>query len=81
MKTSATNAGPNEAQLIVLVRTMAQLEAALGCDSRTIYCEFEDPKKYREAVTRFRSNPQSAIRNPQFGWLLPGFSNRAKSGF
>jgi putative protease len=39
---------------------MAQLEAALGCDLRTIYCEFEDPKKYREAVVCFR---QSAIRN------------------
>jgi putative protease len=61
-KTIATDAGPAEAQLIVLVRTMAQLEAALGCDLRAIYCEFEDPKKYREAVIRFR---QSAIRKPQ----------------
>jgi len=60
LKTGATNLGPDEAQLIVLVRTMAQLEAALGCDLRTIYCEFEDPKKYREAVVCFR---QSAIRN------------------
>ena len=42
---------------------MAQLEAALGCDLRTIYCEFEDPKKYREAVNRFSANPQ--FRNPQ----------------
>jgi putative protease len=63
----AKNIDPNEAQLIVLVRTMAQLEAALGCDLRTIYCEFEDPKTYREAVTRFR---QSAIRNPQSAILV-----------
>jgi putative protease len=59
LKSSATNVGSEEAQLIVLARTMPQLEAALGCDVRTVYCEFEDPKKYREAVTRFR---QSAIR-------------------
>ena len=62
LKGSATNVGTEEVHLIVLARTMDQLEAALGCDSRTIYCEFEDPKKYREAVTCFR---QSAIRNPQ----------------
>src|ERR1019366_4723866 len=27
---------------------------ALTCHLRTIYCEFEDPKRYRDAVTRFR---------------------------
>ena len=37
-------------QLIVLVRSLPQLEAALKCGVMTIYCEFEDPKKYREAV-------------------------------
>ncbi len=46
---------PSEAQLIVLVRNLAQLEAALKCGVTTIYCEFEDPKKYREAVTAFRT--------------------------
>ena len=40
-------------QLIVLVRNLAQLEAALACGVTTVYCEFEDPKKYREAVTLF----------------------------
>jgi putative protease len=38
------------AQLIVLVRNLPQLEAALKCGVTTIYCEFENPKKYREAV-------------------------------
>jgi len=33
---------------------MAQLEAVLATRPRTVYCEFEDPKRYREAVTRFR---------------------------
>jgi putative protease len=41
--------------LIVLVRNLAQLEAALKCGVTTIYCEFEDPKKYREAVTIFHT--------------------------
>jgi putative protease len=40
--------------LIALVRTMPQLEAALKCGVTTIYCEFEDPKKYREAVQMCR---------------------------
>ena len=40
-------------QLIVLVRNLPQLEAALKCGAKTVYCEFEDPKKYREAVAIF----------------------------
>jgi putative protease len=42
--------GEGGPELIVLVRTMAQLEAALRCGVGTLYCEFEDPKRYREAV-------------------------------
>jgi U32 family peptidase len=50
------------ARLIVLVRDMAQLEAAMAGGTPTIYCEFEDPKKYREAVARFRAAaPKSEI--------------------
>jgi U32 family peptidase len=41
-------------QLSVLVRNLGQLDGALNHGLRTIYCEFEDPKKYREAVARFR---------------------------
>jgi putative protease len=50
-----------EPELIVLVRNLAQLEAALACGVRTLYCEFEDPKKYRDAVSHFRG---SAFRTP-----------------
>jgi putative protease len=42
-------------ELIVLVRNLPQLEAALKCGVATVYCEFEDPKKYREAVTLFHT--------------------------
>ncbi len=55
--------------LIVLVRNLAQLDAALQCGVETIYCEFEDPKKYREAVTTFHtargcSAPSSILHPP-----------------
>jgi U32 family peptidase len=43
------------ATLIVLVRNLPQLEAALQCGVTTVYCEFEDPKKYREAVQTFHT--------------------------
>jgi putative protease len=36
--------------LLVLVRNLTQLESALDCGTTTLYCEFEDPRKYREAV-------------------------------
>ena len=41
-------------QLVVLVRDATQLDAALRCGIATLYCEFEDPRKYREAVQRVR---------------------------
>ena len=47
--------GRPDLELIVLVRSLPQLEAALKCGVQTIYCEFEDPKKYREAVTIFHT--------------------------
>jgi putative protease len=57
------------ATLIVLVRNLPQLEAALRCGIETIYCDFEDPKKYREAVTLFHtargcSHPSSILNPP-----------------
>ncbi len=50
------SAGSNSptAQLLVLVRSLAQLDAVLSAGIQTIYCDFEDPKGYREAVRRFR---------------------------
>jgi putative protease len=40
--------------LIVLARNLAQLDATLESGIETVYCEFEDPKKNRDAVTRAR---------------------------
>jgi putative protease len=50
-----SSASPREIELIVLVRNLAQLDVALEVGVRVVYCEFEDPKKYREAVARFRA--------------------------
>jgi putative protease len=64
--------------LIVLVRNLAQLEAALRCGVTTAYCDFENPKKYREAVTLFhtaRGCSPSSTRHPQSSqpsiWVAP----------
>jgi putative protease len=46
-------------QLIVLVRSLPQLQAAMDSGIQTVYCEFEDPKKYRDAVKLFRESKLS----------------------
>jgi U32 family peptidase len=42
--------------LIVLVRNLEQLQTALNTGIETIYCEFEDPRKYQKAVEIVRNN-------------------------
>jgi U32 family peptidase len=50
-----TNEQPNRApELIAVIRLREQLDAAWSAGARTIYCEFENPKHYRDTVTRFR---------------------------
>jgi putative protease len=44
----------NSPELIVVIRELHQLEAAWAAGARTIYCEFENPKRYRDAVQTFR---------------------------
>ena len=56
--------GKSDPQLIILVRSLAQLDAALKCGVQTVYCEFEDPKKYREAVTTFHTAYGCAVGGP-----------------
>jgi putative protease len=59
-------AEPSPPTLSALVRTIDQLNAAIESDISTIYCDFEDPRRYKEAVARFKS----AIHNPQSKILL-----------
>ncbi len=42
------------AQLRVLARTMAQAEAAIASEVRSIVLDFENPRAYRDAVARLR---------------------------
>jgi U32 family peptidase len=49
-----SNQGATSPRLIVLIRSLPQLQAAMDCGVQTVYCEFEDPKKYRDAVQLFR---------------------------
>jgi putative protease len=52
----ARSAGVCESpELIVVIRERHQLEAAWSAGARTIYCEFENPKHYRDAVAQFRT--------------------------
>jgi putative protease len=44
-------------RLIILVRNLAQLDAALNAGIQTIYCDFENSKKYRDAVAAVRNSP------------------------
>ena len=44
-------------ELIAVIRHLRQLDAVLPlADIRTVYCEFENPKHYREAVARFHTD-------------------------
>jgi putative protease len=61
-------------QLAVLCRTLPQLESALEAAVPTIYCDFEDPRRYREAVALKSSipHPSSTIHLATPRILKPG---------
>jgi putative protease len=44
--------GESLAQMHVLVRTPEQLDAAIDCRPASIYCDFEDVRRYRAAVEK-----------------------------
>jgi U32 family peptidase len=66
---------PANAELVILIRSLPQLEAALKCGVQTVYCELEDPKKYREAVTIFHTacgcKPETGNRKPEIFVVPP----------
>jgi putative protease len=70
---SLLTSAPTNPELIILVRNLPQLEAALKCGATTVYCEFEDPKKYREAVTLFHTARGCSVYQPSTNThQLPG---------
>ena len=76
---------PSEPRLHVLVRSLAQLDAALGSD--LIYCDFEDPKQYREAVPRVRAAGGTVfvapprIFKPGEEWILKQVRSSEADGY
>ena len=44
-------------RLSVLCRNLEQLQAAIDADAARIYCDFEDPRRFKDAVARFRDSP------------------------
>ncbi|MFE4106325.1 U32 family peptidase [Almyronema epifaneia] len=62
-------------QLIVLVRNLPQLQAALSTGVTTLYCEFEDPRKYQQAIEWVNQQRSAAQTDttalPLSLWLAP----------
>ncbi|MDD5348738.1 MAG: U32 family peptidase [Chthoniobacteraceae bacterium] len=52
---------PGDPALSVLCRTEEQLEAALVCGVATVCLDFEDVRRYREAVERVRARGAAAV--------------------
>ncbi|TAE58040.1 MAG: U32 family peptidase [Nostocales cyanobacterium] len=75
--------------LIVLVRNINQLKAALTENIKTIYCEFEDPRKYKEAVKIAKESNQEIsifvapprINKPGENWILQQVKNADADGY
>jgi U32 family peptidase len=74
--------------LIVLVRNLKQLQVAVDAGINTIYCEFEDIRKYREAVEIVKGKKSSnspipeifiappRITKPGENWILKQMRSR-----
>jgi len=88
-----TRTSEEAATLIVWVRSLAQLEAALEWGARTIYCELENPKHYALAVERVRQHrglraPPATlwvagprITKPGEEWILRQLARSGADGF
>jgi U32 family peptidase len=88
-----TQAYPNPPQLITLVRKLDQIPAAIESGITTIYCELEDPRKYREAVQlvraakKIQSNPlQIFVAPPRItksgeNWILEQVRSSDADGY
>jgi putative protease len=84
---------PQPAQLICLVRNLEQLQAALTAKVTHLYCELEDPRRYREAmrmVEEKRMQTGSAcqlyvapprITKPSERWILQQVQSAQADGY
>ena len=67
-------ANPQQAtpRLSILCRTLEQVEAALELESPAIYCDFEDPRRYKDAVAATRQSKSTKIHLATPRILKPG---------
>ena len=73
---SSAGTAKTEPEIIAVIRGLDQLDAAWAAGVRTIYCEFENPKHYRDAVARFRELQAAQPAAPAAGaassiWVAP----------
>lgn len=75
--------------LLVLVRNLAQMEAAIAAGIPTLYCEFEDPRGYRGAIAQVRqASPEvdiwvapPRITKPGENWILEQVRSSQADGY
>jgi putative protease len=65
--------------LSVLCRNFEQLHAAIECGIETIYCDFEDPRRYKEAVRNFKS--EISNRKSQILLATPRILKPGETGY
>ena len=70
--------GGGAAELSVLCRSLEQVQAALDSGIGTIYCDFEDPRRYKDAVTLRRAGGTSKILLATPRIMKPGESGYLK---
>ncbi len=64
------------AELSVLCRTPVQVRAAVERGVATVYCDFEDPRRYKEAVALREGNSKILLATPRI--VKPGESGYLK---
>jgi putative protease len=66
------SANASSPELIAVIRLAEQLEPAWRAGARTIYCEFENPKHYRDVVAHFRELQNEKAKSLEPGVQSPG---------
>ncbi len=74
-----SRSAPATPHLSVLCRTLHQVTAALECGVETLYCDFEDPRRYKEAVSLVRS--QISNLKPRIHLATPRILKPGETGY
>ena len=69
-RVSLSTESQNSPEIIAVIRNLDQVEPAWNAGVRTIYCEFENPKHYRDAVALFRKLQPTATGDSSI-WVAP----------